>query len=361
MSDGRTALVVGPTGAVGQEIVAALARAGGWQVLGISRSRPEREAGFRHLAADLLDPSSIAPALDAAEPPTHVFYAARAPHGEGGVEDVAGNRAMLTNVVDAAAARSDRLAHVHLVEGTKWYGVHLGPYRTPAREDDPRHLPPNFYYDQEDALAERQRGKAWTWSASRPNVVCGADPERARNLTSIIGAYASICRHLGVPLDFPGTRAGYESLTEVTEGEYLADALVWMATDPRAANAAFNITNGDAFRWSRLWPLIAAYWGVPCGDPRDIRLASWMADKEPVWAEIVAEHGLRPRPLSTVALWSFGDFVFRQDWDVISDLGRLRRAGWGASVDTFAMFPAQFEALAGAGILPASASARASA
>lgn len=350
--EARTALVIGPTGAVGEAIVAALARAGGWRVLGMSRSAPKRDAGLTHLAADLLDAASVTAALASADPPTHVFYAARAPHGEGGIEDVPANLSMLINVVDAASARSDRLRHVHLVEGTKWYGVHLGPYRNPAREDDPRHMPPNFYYDQEDALARRQRDQRWTWSACRPNVVCSADPERSRNLTAVIGAYASICRHLRVPLDFPGTRAGYESLTEVTEREHLADALLWMATDSQAANAAFNITNGDAFRWSRMWPAIAATWGVPCGEPRDVRLAAWMADKEPVWAEIVSAHGLRPRPLSEVALWSFGDFVFRQDWDVISDLGRLRRAGWGASVDSFAMFAAQFAALGQAGILP---------
>ena len=352
MTESRTALVVGATGAVGKPLVAALGRAGGWLIQGLSRSRPAKESGFIHLAADLLDRESCDRALAGAEPPTHVFYASRAPHGEGGVEDVAANVAMLLNVLGTTEKRSNELRHVHLVEGTKWYGVHLGPYRTPAREDDPRHSPPNFYYDQEDALAAQQAGKAWTWSACRPNVVCAFDFDRARNMTSIIGAYAAICRHLRVPLDFPGTRTGYESLTEVTDGDHLAEALVWMATDPRAANQAFNVTNGDAFRWKTIWPALAAMWGVPCGEPRDIRLASWMADKEAIWAEIVAKYELVPRRLAEVGLWDFGDFVFRQDWDVISDLGRLRRAGFGASVDSFRMFEDQFAAFGKAGILP---------
>ena len=38
------------------------------------------------------------------------------------------------------------------MQGSKWYGNHLGPYLTPARETDPRHMPPNFYYDQQDFL-----------------------------------------------------------------------------------------------------------------------------------------------------------------------------------------------------------------
>lgn len=353
MKADRTALVVGPTGAVGRSLVAALGRAGGWAVLGMSRNPPLGDRpSYRHCAADLLDLASCREALRGLPPVSHVFYAARAAHGEGGVEDVAGNLAMLVNAVEAAETQSDQLRHVHLVEGTKWYGVHLGPYRTPAREDDPRHLPPNFYYDQEDALAGLQRGKAWTWSASRPNVVCDFDPSRARNLTSIIGAYAAICRELAVPMDFPGTPAGFETLTEVTDGTYLADAILWMAQARTAENRAFNITNGDTFRWRRLWPIFAEACGVAPGEPRDLRLAVWMADKEPVWGEICVRHGLPPRRLEEVAHWPFADFVFRQDWDVISDLGRIRRAGFNPCLDSIAMFRDQLAQYRGAGILP---------
>ena len=52
-------------------------------------------------------------------------------------------------------------------------GCHLGPYKTPTKEDDPRHMPPNFYYDQQDFLEEFQKGKRWTWSVGRPHAVCG--------------------------------------------------------------------------------------------------------------------------------------------------------------------------------------------
>ena len=39
--------------------------------------------------------------------------------------------------------------------------MHLGPYPTPSREDDPRHLPPNFHYDQQDLLIVRAGFNAW--------------------------------------------------------------------------------------------------------------------------------------------------------------------------------------------------------
>lgn len=344
------ALVIGPTGAIGSALVQALDGAGGWGIFGMSRTAPSQGARFRHLAANLMDADTVRSALADAPPVTHVFYAARAPHGEGGVENVDGNLAMLANVVEAV--QGPTLQHVHLVEGTKWYGVHLGPHRTPAREDDPRHMPPNFYYDQEDYLISAQRGQAWSWSSCRPNVVCDFAPERARNLTTVIGAWGAICRELGVPFDFPGTAVGFDSLTEVTDAAHLANAIIWLSTQPGGANRAFNITNGDAFRWRYMWPKLAKMLDLPCGEPRDIRLADWMADKGPVWDRITARHGLDPRPLERVALWAFGDFVFRQDWDLLSDLTRLRQTGFAGSVDTSQMFSDHFAAYRKVRILP---------
>ena len=137
------ALVVGPTGATGGPIAAALARRG-WRVYGMSRTAPSGEVPFTHIAADLTDPASCRRGLEAIEPVTHAFFAARAPFREGGVEDVEGNVAMLAATLDALASCSDVLEHVHLLEGIKWYGMHLGPYPTPSREDDPRVFAPEF-------------------------------------------------------------------------------------------------------------------------------------------------------------------------------------------------------------------------
>ncbi|MFL6112977.1 MAG: SDR family oxidoreductase [Catenulispora sp.] len=354
-SDGdaaRVALVVGPTGATGKAVTTALARQGGWTVYGASRTEPGGTPSFRHVAADLTRPGTLAPALAGLAPVTHGFFCARAPFAEGGVEDVPLNIAMLEAMLDGLEASSLRLEHVHLLEGTKWYGMHLGPYRTPAREGDPRHLPPNFYYDQQDLLERRARRGGWGWSASRPSFICGFAPERPRNLVPTLGAYAAICRALGVPLDFPGTAEGYAALNEVTDADVLGDAVLFTATHPTARNQAFNVTNGDCFRWQTVWPKLADWCGLPCGVPRDIRLATWMRDKGPVWDHIVAEHGLQPRPLDQVAAWDFADFVCRQQWDVLSDLGRLRRAGFNACVDTVALMLRQMAQNSEARLLP---------
>ena len=66
--------------------------------------------------------------------------------------------------------------HIVLVTGTKYYGSHLGPFKTPARESDPRHLPPDYYFDQIDWLTDFQRGKSWDWVELRPQTLCGFAP-----------------------------------------------------------------------------------------------------------------------------------------------------------------------------------------
>ncbi len=348
----KTALIAGATGATAKRLVEVLLADTDWSVIGICRNPPASADRLRFIAADLLNAEGCARALSDCRAVTHVFYTARAKFGEGGLESVEENAAMLRNVVEAVERVAPGLQHVHLVQGGKYYGQHLGPYPTPTREDDPRHMPPNFYYDQQDFLVARQRGKAWTWSASRPNLICDFAPERARNLVSLIGAYAAICAELDVPFDFPGRMGCWNALTEVTDATHFAHAMMFLATAPAAANTAFNVTNGDLFRWRRLWPRLAAHLGVKLSDVRTLPLAEWMADKEPVWQRIVQRHGLKPARLEELAVWSFGDFVWRQDYDVVSSTTKLRRAGFHAAVDSEEMFLTLLARYRDARILP---------
>lgn len=349
MSNTRTVLVVGASGAAASRIAAQAAAAPGTEVVGLSRHVPAGAGAW--IAADLADAAGLARALAARPGIGHIVYASRAPHAETGVEDVAGNLAMLRNLLDAAEAGLPRFAHLHLIEGGKWYGMHIGPYRTPAREDDPRHLPPNFYYDQQDLLAARQAGRDWSWSASRPSFVCDVAPGRARNLVSTLGACAAICRELGVPLDFPGKPGTWEALHEVTDAALLAEGVLWMLGESRCANRAFNMVNGDCFRWREFWPYLAELFSVRCGRVRTMPLAHWMADKEPVWERIRARHGLA-LPLGQVASWDFADFVLGLDHDVLSSMAAARGAGFTGFSDTWAMAARQVEAYRAARVLP---------
>jgi nucleoside-diphosphate-sugar epimerase len=64
------------------------------------------------------------------------------------------------------------------------------------------------------------------------------------------------------PFIFPGSREQWNALTNVTDARILAQQIAWAATTPAAHRQAYNISNGDLFRWRWLWPQIAAYFGV---------------------------------------------------------------------------------------------------
>lgn len=66
---------------------------------------------------------------------------------------------MLRNLMEVLEPAASGLQHVSLMQGTKAYGAHLGPYKTPARETDPRIISPLFYYPQQGYLAALASGK----------------------------------------------------------------------------------------------------------------------------------------------------------------------------------------------------------
>jgi nucleoside-diphosphate-sugar epimerase len=347
----RTALVVGARGVIGGNLIDHLEREGGWSIVGLSR-RGEIDGGATsHLAVDLLDREATMTALAGLTSVTHVFYAAYQDR-ETWAELVAPNLAMLVNVVDAIEPVAEGLVHISLMQGYKVYGAHLGPFTTPAREDDPPHLPPEFNVDQQRFLERRQVGASWSWSALRPSVVAGVGLGNPMNLAMVIAIYASICRELGIPFRFPGKRGAYSSLIEMTDADLLAKATVWAATTPQTANQAYNITNGDVFRWEAMWPKIAAFFDLEVAPPLRMTLDDVMTDKGPLWDQMVAKYGLLPTPYSDVSSWAFGDFVFGWDYDVIADTSKSRRAGFHEYVETEAMFIGIFETLRAARIIP---------
>ena len=130
----------------------------------------------------------------------------------------------------------------------------------------------------------------------------------------------------------------------MTESAHFAAAATWAATEPRCADQAYNITNGDTFRWQHVWPKIAAVFDMPGTGPQVHSLVEFMADKAPLWDVMVKKYGLRPYGFKEVVAWPFGDYVFNCDWDVMSSVTKSRRHGFHAVVDSeemcFPMVPA---------------------
>jgi nucleoside-diphosphate-sugar epimerase len=333
----KTALVAGAQGVIGRNLIDHLVSLGDWNIIGLSRRPGSHTRSLRHISVDLLDPDDCRAKLPALHDVTHIFYAAYQERPTW-AELVPPNLAMLQNVVDHVEPTAEHLQHVSLMQGYKVYGAHLGPFKTPAKESDPSHMPPEFNADQQNYLEQRQSGKTWTWSAIRPSVVCGFALGNPMNLAMVIAVYAAMSKELGIPLRFPGKPGAYDKLIEMTDAGLLAKATIWAATEPRCANQAFNINNGDLFRWNEMWPTIARFFELEVAPPLFMNLDVVMKDKEALWVDMVKKHGLTSTPYKDVSSWSFGDFVFSWDYDFFADGSRARRFGFHEYIDTEQMF-----------------------
>ncbi|WP_054941272.1 SDR family oxidoreductase [Paenibacillus ihuae] len=347
----KTALVIGAGGVIGSNLIGHLVTLPEWDIIGVSRRGGDNTDRIRYISADLLDASDTRQKLGSLREVTHIFYAAYQDRPTW-AELVPPNLAMLVNVVEAVEPAARGLQHISLMQGYKVYGAHLGPFKTPARETDANHMPPEFNIDQQNFLEQRQAGKQWTWSALRPSVVCGVALGNPMNLAMVIAVYASISKELGIPLRFPGKPGAYHSLLEMTDAGLLAKATVWAATHERCANQAFNITNGDLFRWDELWPKIAAYFELETAPPLQMSLSVVMEDKEPLWDAMLKKYDLVPNSYQSVSSWAFGDFVFSWDYDFFADSSKARRAGFHEFVDTELMFQEIFDLLRERKIIP---------
>ncbi len=337
----KTAVVVGALGVIGRYIVDCLSSLPEWEVVGLSRRKGADRDRVRYIPVDLLDTEDTGRKLAGLGNATHLFYCAFQATGTRAADYARGiqvNRDMLVNSVSAVERVAKGLQRVVLVTGTKYYGTHLGAFRTPAKEDDPRHLPPNFYFDQADWLTAHQSGKPWTWTELRPQTLCGFAPGTPMSIVPVIAVYAAISKHFGLPLRFPGKQGAYRSIYQVTDSAHFAKAALWAAVEPRCANQAYNITNGDYFRWVNLWPRIAEVFEMPHAEPQTISLVAQMEDKAPLWEELSAKHGLKPYRFEDIAAWPFGDYVFGSDWDVMTSTTKARQHGFHDVVDTEEMF-----------------------
>src|SRR3954470_11433036 len=207
-------------------------------VYGLSRRTARVEEGVHPIAVDLLNSQDVNSKLAPIKGVTHVVCGAYIEKPTA-AEKSAVNVSILRNLIDALETGSDALEHITFYQGGKAYGADLGPFKTPAREDDPRLMPPNFYYDQEDLLRQRQAGKAWAFTALRPEAVCGFAVGNPMNLLMVIAVYAAISKELGIPLRFPGPEAAYRALYQVSSADILAEATDWAGTTSAARDEIF--------------------------------------------------------------------------------------------------------------------------
>ncbi len=351
-----SALVVGASGIVGNNLARHLAR-DGWQVHGLARHPPSDIDGVLPVSADLLGPASLHAALKGLRP-THVFLGTwlRQPTE---AENIRVNRTMVRNLLDTLSPTGS-VQHVALVTGLKHY---LGPFEaygkgalpaTPFREEQPRLEVENFYYAQEDEVFAAAARDGFGWSVHRPHTIIGYAIGNAMNMGVTLAAYATICRETGRPFLFPGSAAQWSGLTDMTDARLLARHLEWAATTEAARDQAFNVVNGDIFRWNWMWPRLAGWFGLePAPFPGEgTPLERQLADAGPIWTDIARTHCLAEPDLGRLASPWHTDADLGRPIEVVTDMSKSRKLGFLDYQATDDSFFDLFAHLRGARIIP---------
>ncbi|KAJ4365803.1 hypothetical protein N0V83_008424 [Neocucurbitaria cava] len=402
-----SAIVTGATGILGREIVLELSKhRQQWPTIhALSRSKKENypdnvihnhidlQSSAEDMATDLKNVRG-----------EYIFFAAYlAQDTEQKAWDV--NGAMLHNFLEAltkTGAIKD-VKRIVLVTGAKQYGVHLGEPKQPMQESDPwltdDKWPPNFYYNQQTILLKFCEKHNVEWVVTYPNDVIGFATGNFMNLASAVALYAVVSKELpGYDgLVFPGSPDFYTKFDSFTRSTLHAEFCAWAALEPRAANQAFNVVNGDAESWQNMWPRVAQYFGTkvkpdqfsakdlksdasssselapeppltlladktgllgtpalkPSKVEQHVDIVKWSqrADVKEAWNKIAEREGL-DKSIFEKATWDFLGFVLGRNFDLVISMSKARECGWTGYRDTWHSLEEVFEELKEAKILP---------
>jgi nucleoside-diphosphate-sugar epimerase len=340
----KKVVIAGAFGLVGRGAVEHMDALNDWEVVGLSRRKPDFESGASFVSVDLMDRAATEKTLGSITGVTHAVYTALYEKSELAAgwtaqDQVDTNVEMFKNFLEVLTAANPNLEHITLMQGTKAYGVHTGSIRIPSRESDARILSPGFYYGQEDMMKECQKGTNWTWTILRPQMVCGIALGTQLSVTAGVGVYAAISRELGLPLRFPGRSDG---LLEAVDNMIIAKAMVWAAINPQCANQAYNLTNGDSMVWQNLFPKVAKLFNMESAEDHAVLLKDAMRDKAPLWEQMVEKYGLTVKDMNyLVGSWDavdlFFDYGVRDNPAVLSTI-KARKHGFHECEDTEDMF-----------------------
>lgn len=357
MENNKIALVVGATGITGSNLAKELLSQG-WTTYGISRNTNNNIEGLISVKADLLNIESLENALEDIAP-THIFFTTWM-RNDTEEENIRVNSALVRNLLHVLSPKKT-VQHVALVTGLKHY---LGPFEayakegklpeTPLREEQPRLPLPNFYYAQEDEVYVASERDGFSWSIHRPHTVIGYAVGNAMNLGTTLAIYASICKETGRKFIWPGSSAQWNGISDVTDARILAKQLVWASTTEEAKNTAFNITNGDVFRWKWLWYRLADYFGVEAvGFEKEIKpLEKEMQNDQEIWSKVVKKYNLKEENIERLSSAWHTDLDLGRPLEVITDMTNSRKAGFREFQNTEDSFFDLFKKLKEENIIP---------
>ncbi|PWN67102.1 SDR family oxidoreductase [Chryseobacterium oncorhynchi] len=353
----NVALVVGATGITGSNLTEELI-AQGWTTYGLSRNPNSTISGLRSIKADLLDERNLMEALDGISP-THIYFTTWM-RNDTEEENIRVNSLLVRNLLNVLSPKKS-IKHVALVTGLKHY---LGPFEayakqgilpeTPVREEHPRLPLPNFYYAQEDEVYKASERDEFTWSIHRPHTVIGHAVGNLMNMGTTLAIYASICKEMGRKFIWPGSEAQWNGVSDVTDAQVLAKQLVWASSTESAKNQAYNITNGDVFRWKWLWKRLADWFGIEAeGFNGMIRpLEKELENDAQIWSEIAKKYHLKEENLSKLSSAWHTDLDLGRPLEVMCDMSNSRKLGFTAYKSTEDSFIELFERLRAENVIP---------
>jgi nucleoside-diphosphate-sugar epimerase len=351
----KIALIAGASGIVGQNLALLLVEQG-WEVVGLARRAVELQ-GVVAVAADLQDPAALREALkDVA--PTHLFLTTWLRQATE-AENIRVNGGMVRNLLNALSGKGS-VEHVALVTGLKHY---LGPFEsygkgllpaTPFREEQGRLPVENFYYAQEDEVFAAAARDGYAWSVHRPHTIIGYALGNAMNMGVTLAVYASLCKATGMPFVFPGSSAQWHGVTDMTDARILAKHLLWASTTPAAKNEAFNIVNGDVFRWSWMWNHIATYFELEAAlfPDRVTTLEEQLAHAAPLWTELATKHGLVQTDMHALISAWHTDADLGRPVEVFTDMTKSRKLAFTEYQSTADSFTDLFDRLRAERVIP---------
>ncbi|THY74861.1 hypothetical protein D6C95_10060 [Aureobasidium pullulans] len=280
--EGLTAIVTGANGISGTYMLKVLGQhPQRWKkIYALSRRPPSGDLpkNVEHIPCDFLkSPEEIASVLKEKNVKgDYAFFFAYiqpAPKEGQGIwgnvdELVSINKSLLSNFLEALTISKSIPKAVLLQLGAKYYGLHLGPGTPPYEETNARvELEPNFYYPQEDYLREWAKKNGSKWITTRPSHIPGAVPDNAMNLVLPLAIYATVQKHLGLPLEYPSDLKAWETTVSISSAQMNAYLSEWAVLTDSAYNESFNACDDSAFTWAQLWPRLAARFGIDWKGP----------------------------------------------------------------------------------------------
>eukprot|EP01018_Ginkgo_biloba_P008997 Gb_39132 [translate_table: standard] len=144
------------------------------------------------------------------------------------------------------------------------------------------------------------------------------------------GVYAALCKKEGMEFRYPGNWVTWEGFMDASDADLVAEQQIWAAIESNGKNQAFNVTNGDVFRWKQLWRVIAEKMGVEVGsyDGQGFSMAEEMKDKGNLWDTIVKENGLVETKIEQVGQWWFVDRILNRSFENVGSMNKSKKFGF---------------------------------